>query len=88
MGDCSRINMDGLRRGMCAADLDVLVAVSLENYFYITDCLLLSQMIIPERLCMAIVPREGDPGAIACYSEKRQTADDSWITDIRTYLEH
>lgn len=87
MGNDSRINMDGLQRGMDAAGVDVLVAVSLENFFYLSDTLLLSQMIMPERLCMAIVPREGEPGAVVCYCEERQTADDSWITDIRTYLE-
>jgi len=87
MGNDSRINMDGLQRGMDAAGVDVLVAVSLQNFFYITDTLLLSQMIMPERLCMAVVPREGKSGAIVCYCEERQTVDDSWITDIRTYLE-
>ena len=73
---------------MDAAGVDVLVAASLENFFYITDALLVSQMIIPERLCMAVVPREGEPGAVVCYCEEQQTADDSWITDIRTYLEY
>ena len=88
MNGCPRINMDGLRRGMEAAGLDALVAVSLENFFYVTDCLLLSQVIIPERLCMAVLPREGAPAVVVCYNEQRQTVEDSWITDVRTYLEY
>jgi Xaa-Pro aminopeptidase len=87
MGDLSRINMPALKHGMDAEGLDVLLAVSPENFFYVTDTLLLSQKIIPTRLCIAIVPRDEPPAAVVCYCEERQTQQDSWIADIRTYLE-
>ena len=87
MGDPSRINMDGLKQGMDAESLDLLLAASLENFTYITDTYLLSHLIIPDRLCMALMPREGDPWAFICHNEERQTRSDTWITDINTYVE-
>ena len=57
------------------------------NFTYITDTLILSHEIIPERLCMVIVPCEGDPLPLVCFPEAKQTRQDSWISDIRTYVE-
>ena len=82
-----RINMAALKQGMEAEGLDVLLAISQETFFYVTDTLLLSQKILPTRLCMAILPRDGPPAALVCYCEELQTRQDSWITDIHTYLE-
>ncbi|MBV7339581.1 Xaa-Pro peptidase family protein, partial [Chloroflexi bacterium TSY] len=75
------------QRGMDAADLDVLIAVSPDNFFYLADTLNLSQKIIPDRLSMAVLPRGGEPAIVTCYNEERQIRLESWITDIRTYLE-
>ena len=84
----SRINLQGLHAGMEAAALDVLVAASLDNFFYVADAWLLSQRIIPERLCFALLARDREPGIVACYSEEAQLRKESWITDLETYLEH
>ncbi len=83
----SRINWSGLEQAMDAEGLEAVVAASPENFFYLSNCLLLSQQIIPSRLCMAIAPRETPPAAMVCYCEERQMRQDSWMTDIRTYLE-
>jgi len=83
----SRINWSGLQQAMDAEGLEAVVAASPENFFYLSDCLLLSQQIIPSRLCLTIAPRESSPTALVCYCEERQMRQDSWITDIRTYLE-
>ncbi len=83
----SRINWSGLEQAMDAEGLEAVVAASPENFFYLSNCLLLSQQIIPSRLCMAIAPREPPPAAMVCYCEERQMRQDSWMTDIRTYLE-
>ena len=84
----SRINLQGLHAGMEAAALDLLVAASLDNFFYVADAWLLSQRIIPERLCFALLARDREPGIVACYSEEAQLRAESWITDLETYLEH
>ena len=83
----SRINWSELQQAMDAEDLDAVVAASPENFFYLSNCLLLSQQIIPSRLCLTIACRESSPVALVCYCEERQMRQDSWITDIRTYLE-
>ena len=87
MSGPARINLPALRQGMDREGVDVLVAASLENFYYLTDTLLLSQKMLPERLCMAVLPRNDDPSAVVCYCEELQTRQDSWITDIHTYLE-
>ena len=84
----SRINMNSLKRGMDTHGLDLLLAVSPENFFYLTGTLLLSQTIIPERLCIAVLPRKEPPAVVICYLEEPQTRQDSWITDVHTYLEY
>ena len=83
----SRINWSGLQEAMDAEDLEAVVAVSPENFYYLSNCLLLSQQIIPSRLCLTIACREGPPTALVCYCEERQMREDSWIADVRTYLE-
>ena len=83
----SRINWSGLRKAMDAEGLEAVVAASPENFFYLSNCLLLSQQIIPSRLCLTIACRASSPTALVCYCEERQMRQDSWITDIRTYLE-
>lgn len=84
----ARINLEALRAGMQAADLDLLVAASMENFFYLSGSLLLSQQIIPERLCFAVLARNAEPGIMACYCEETQLRSESWISDIEIYLEH
>jgi len=82
-----RINPKSLQAAMAAAGIDVLVGASSENFFYLTDTLLLSHEIIPERLCMAVMPSEGVPWALVCYCEELQTRQDSWIGEIHVYHE-
>jgi len=82
-----RANIGALQAEIRSAGLDVAVAVSGANFTYITDTLILSHEIIPERLCMVIVPCEGDPLPLVCFPEAKQTRQDSWISDIRTYVE-
>ena len=84
----ARINMAGLHAGMQAAGLDLLLGSSLENFFYVADSWHLSQQIIPERLCFAVLSMDQEPGIVACYCEETQLRTDSWITDVETYLEH
>ncbi len=82
-----RVNMPLLKREMEAEGIDVLIGVSQENFTYVMQTFLLSQTILPGRLCMAVVPLDGEPSAVVCYCEELQTREDSWITDIDTYLE-
>lgn len=87
MDDFSGINWPALMHGIDGDGLDILLAVSPENFFYVTDTLLLSQKIIPSRLAMALLPRQTPPAVLVCDCERQQTLEDSRIRDIRTYLE-
>ena len=82
-----RADIAALQAEIRADGLDVTVAVSGENFTYITDTLVLSHEIIPERLCMVVVPGEGDLLALVCLPEARQIRQDTWISEIRTYVE-
>ena len=85
--DASRINLDGLHQAMDEDGIDLLVAASADNFTYLTGTLLLSQKIIPDRLCMVIVPRAEPVHAFLCSYEEQQLRMESWITDIQTYIE-
>ncbi len=81
------MNLTDLKRGMEIQNLDILLAVSQENFFYLTGSLNLSQKIIPDRLCIALLTRSGELSAVVCHSEAPQTRLDSKLIDIHTYLE-
>ena len=83
----SRIDMAQITRAMDDFGVDVLLAMSPENFFYLANSLNLSQRIIPGRLCIAVFPRDGEPYAVVCYCEQQQTAQDSWIREIQIYIE-
>jgi len=83
----TRINWAGLYAGMETAELDVMLAASIDNFFYISDCYLMSHVMLPDRLDMVLVPRQGDPAGIICEGEVLQVRQESWIEDIRTYVE-
>ena len=81
MSDLARINMAALRQGMDREGVDVLLAASQENFFYLTDTLLLSQKMLPARLCIAVLPGDGEPSAMVCYC--RGIADPAGFLDYR-----
>jgi len=83
----SRINWSGLGQGMEAEGVDVLLGAGIENFFYITNCYLMSHIMLPDRLGIAVVPGEGEPAVLVCECEARQMRSDSWIEDVQTYVE-
>jgi Xaa-Pro aminopeptidase len=87
MNNTTRVNWNGLYAGMDAGQLDVILGASIENFFYITDCYLMSHIMLPDRLGIALAPRQGNAAAVVCEAEVVQTRQDSWIEDIRTYVE-
>jgi Xaa-Pro dipeptidase len=82
-----RADIGALQAQIRAAGLDAVLTVSGANFTYVTDTLILSHEIIPERLCMVIVPAEGAPLPLVCLPEAKQVRQDSWISDLRTYVE-
>jgi len=67
--------------------VDVLVAMSPENFAYVSQAYIITVEMIRPRQAFAIIPQKGEPVALICSIEKSLTEEESWIKDIRTYTE-
>jgi Xaa-Pro aminopeptidase len=70
-----------------AGGLDALVAFSLENVFFTSGTMLLTQRMIPTRLAITITYPDGGATMVVCSIEIAQVSAETWIKDIRTYTE-
>lgn len=84
----SRLDLQDLKNAMTAAGLDAVVTVMPENVYYATGTLILTTWDIPHRLALGVFPNGGDPTLIVCDIEEPQARDESWIKDIRGYVEY
>lgn len=75
------------KKYMSQEGLDVVIALSPENVLYFGETYISTQKTIRDRLAMVVLPLELDPTIIACIIEKNTVAKESWIEDIRTYIE-
>ncbi|MBI4280366.1 MAG: aminopeptidase P family protein [Armatimonadetes bacterium] len=66
---------------------DAVIASSFENVAYLSGALILTQRLIPDRLALVIWPRGGGPTFVVCTIEESLARRDSWITDVRGYVE-
>lgn len=83
----SMINRERLAAEMDRAGLDVIVAASPENTFYLSSCFIRTQISIRDRLALVVWPRQGEPTYIVCNIEESLARSESWVQDIRTYVE-
>ncbi len=67
--------------------VDVLVAMSPENFFYVSQAYIITVEMIRPRQAFAIIPKKGEPIALICSIEESLTREETWIKDIRTYTE-
>jgi Xaa-Pro dipeptidase len=67
--------------------LDAVVAMSPENFAYVSGVFILTVGLIRPRQAYAIVPAEGDPTLVICSIETSLAKEEGWIEDIRTYTE-
>ncbi len=75
----------GLRERM--EGLDAVVATSLENTYYFSGSFLPTIRLIPNRLAMLVIPRDGEPTFLVCNIEESLVTRQSPLTDIRSYVE-
>jgi len=69
------------------AGVDVLVAMSPENFTYISGAWVLTVGSIRPRHAYAIIPRQGEPVTLVCSIEENTMRDESWIGDVQAYTE-
>lgn len=73
---------------LTGAEFDVLVAASPENAWYLSEAVIDTQRSLLERLAVVIWARGRDPVYVVCTNEEIQARRDSWIADIRGYVEY
>ncbi len=72
---------------MTNTELDALIAISPENVLYTSGCYIHTQKLIRDRLAMTVLPKDGEPTFIVCNIEESLARRESWIKDIRAYVE-
>ena len=82
-----RARNERMKELMVEKGMDAVVALSLENVFYSTGAYIMTQRAIKDRLEIAILPQKGDPVFVVCKIEERLAKEETWIEDMRTYIE-
>jgi len=72
---------------MAKEGVDALVALSPENVFYSTGAYIMTQKLIRDRLEIAIFSQKLEPIFIVCGIEESGIKEQTWIKDIRPYVE-
>lgn len=80
-------NEKRLKQGMDAARLDALVAVSPDNYFYLSSHYMWSAVHIRDRIAVAVLPRDGAPFLVVCANEVSNVRRYTWVDDVRLFTE-
>ncbi len=81
------VDRDRLRGAIDAGPFDAIIVSSQENTFYATGTLILTQREIPLRLALTLWPRDGEPTFVICGIEESLVRRQSWIGDLRPYVE-
>jgi Xaa-Pro aminopeptidase len=81
------LNYELLKEKMRKEKLDAAAAISPDNVLYSTGSLIITQKLIRPRLGIALLPIETDPVFIVCEIEESLARAESWIKDIRSYIE-
>lgn len=68
-------------------NLDAIVVSSYQNVSYFAGTYLMTQVSLPDRLALLVVPRNQAPTLIVCGIEKRQVLTQTDIADVRDYVE-
>ena len=72
---------------MAKEGIDTLVALSPENVLYSTGAYIMTQKLIRDRLEIAVFPQKQEPIFIVCGIEESGIKEQTWIKDIRSYIE-
>lgn len=80
-------NIDALKGLAKAEGLDAIIAMSPENFAYASGAYILTVKSIRPRQAFAVLPASGEAFAVVCKIEESLTRSETWISDIRTYIE-
>jgi Xaa-Pro dipeptidase len=81
------MNVEELQRTLSESGFDAVVATSLPNVFYTSGAFIHTQVSIPDRLAITVLPKGGDNALLVCNIEESLAKEESWIEDVRSYVE-
>jgi Xaa-Pro dipeptidase len=67
--------------------LDAVIAMSPENFAYISGTHIITVGMIRARQAFAVIPRQGEPELVICKIEVAHAEAESWIKNLNTYIE-
>src|SRR4051794_31083130 len=80
-------NIGSVSRLAASYGLDAVVAMSPENFAYVSGSYIMTVRDIRPRQAFAVLMSKGEPAALVCSIERQQMQVESWIKDIRVYTE-
>jgi Xaa-Pro dipeptidase len=80
-------NVQELKALPAKLGVEAVVAMSPENFAYVSGVFILTVSLVRPRQAYVIVPAKGEPVAVVCSIEKTLIEAEGWIKDIRTYTE-
>jgi Xaa-Pro aminopeptidase len=81
------MNVAEFERMLGESAFDAVVAVSQPNVFYTSGAYIMTQISIPDRLAMTVLLKRGDDVLLVCNIEESLAGQESWIGDVRSYVE-
>ena len=81
------VDVERIRSLPQLADVDALIAMSPENFLYVSGAYIITVEALRQRQAFAIIPRHGEPALLVCSIEKETADEESWIKNIHTYTE-
>lgn len=76
-----------MQKTMRENNLDAIIALSPENFYWISNALITTMKSIPDRIGAVLGILDEDPALLTCSIEKSLVDDDTWIKDVRVYEE-
>ncbi len=76
-----------IQSNMRREKLDAIIALSMENFYWLSNAYVTTMRSIPDRLGAVISIVDEDPVLLTCSIEESLVVEDSWIRDVRTYQE-
>jgi Xaa-Pro aminopeptidase len=81
------MNVEEFQRQLDQSGFDVVVATSMWNVYYTSGAYIHTQTSIPDRLAITVLPKQGEDALLVCNIEESLAKDESWIKDVRSYVE-
>lgn len=80
-------NIAAINRLPANLSLRALVAMSPENFIYVSGAYIETTYYLRPRQAFAVIRGDGAPFLLVCTMEESQTVEESWVADIRNYTE-